>query len=80
MKIVRILSLATLLLSSLVVAAPAHVHGAAKLDISMEGDKLTIALEMPLDSALGFERPARNDKEKLAFAVIFPNRLISNRD
>ena len=68
MKIVRILSLVTLLISSLVVAAPAHKHGAAKLDISMEGDKLTIALEMPLDSALGFERPARNDKEKLTFA------------
>lgn len=68
MKIVRILGLAALLVSSLAFAAPAHVHGAAKLDISVEGDKLTIAMEMPLDSTIGFERLARTDKEKLAFA------------
>lgn len=66
MKLVGILGLAALLLSPLAFAAPAHVHGAAKLDISVEGDKLTIALEMPLDSTVGFERPARNDKEKQA--------------
>lgn len=68
MKLVGILGLAALLLSPLAFAAPAHVHGAAKLDISVEGDKLTIAMEMPLDSTVGFERPARNDKEKQAVA------------
>lgn len=68
MKIIRILGFAAALLSPLALAAPAHVHGAAKLDISVDGDKLTIAMEMPLDSTLGFERPARTDTEKLAFA------------
>ena len=71
MKIVRTLStlsLATLLFAPAVIAAPAHVHGSAKLDISIEGDKLNIGLEMPLDSTVGFERPARNDNEKLAYA------------
>jgi hypothetical protein len=67
MKIASIFGLAALLLSTLAFAAPAHVHGAAKLDISVEGDKLTIAMEMPLESTVGFERLARSDKEKLAF-------------
>lgn len=68
MKLLGILGLAALVFSPLAFAAPAHVHGAAKLDISVEGDKLTIAMEMPLDSTVGFEHLARTDKEKLAFA------------
>jgi len=44
----------------------AHVHGIAKLDVAVDGSTLTLALESPLDSLLGFEHPARNDQEKTA--------------
>lgn len=68
MKIVSALTMAAILFAPNANAASAHVHGAAKLDISVEGDRLTIAMEIPLDSTVGFERPARTDKEKLAYA------------
>ena len=68
MKIVRAMVLSVLVISLPAIAAPAHQHGSAKIDISVEGNKFTIGLEMPLDSTIGSERPARTDKEKLAYA------------
>ena len=65
---IRMISLAVVLFAPLAVAAPAHVHGSAKIDISVEGDKLSIGVEMPLDSTVGFERPPRTDKERMAYA------------
>lgn len=47
-------------------AAPAHVHGDARLEIALEGDTLTIHLETPLDGLLGFERAPRSAAEKQA--------------
>lgn len=47
-------------------AAPAHVHGEARLEISVDGEQLVIALESPLDSLLGFERAPRNAAEHQA--------------
>jgi len=44
----------------------AHVHGNAKLDVAVDGGTLTLLLESPLDSLLGFEHIASNDKEKAA--------------
>jgi hypothetical protein len=44
----------------------AHVHGQLKLEIAIEGPTVTIAMEAPLDSLLGFERAPRNDVEKKA--------------
>ena len=70
MKIVRLLTCATLLLPALAYAAPAHVHGGAKLDLAVEGDKLIVGMEMPLDNTLGFERLPRSEKEKLAFVAM----------
>lgn len=52
-----------LLLSSPVWAAKAHVHGKAGLEIVVEGDKVSVALESPLDGLFGFERPPRNAAE-----------------
>ena len=50
-------------------AAPhAHEHGAVKLDVAVDGSTLTVGLEAPLDSLLGFERAPRNDKERRAAA------------
>jgi hypothetical protein len=40
-------------------AGKAHEHGALKLDVAIEGNKLTIAMEAPLDNLLGFERAPR---------------------
>jgi Protein of unknown function (DUF2796) len=61
------LLLATLL--ALCHAAPAaaakpHEHGAAKLDIAVETLRVTVSLEAPLESLLGFERAPRNDAER----------------
>lgn len=45
-------------------AGKAHEHGAARLDVAVEGGTLTIGLDTPLDGLLGFERTPRNEAEK----------------
>ena len=47
-------------------AAPTHVHGEARMEISVDREQLVVALEIPLDSLLGFERAPRNASEKEA--------------
>lgn len=37
--------------------SPAHEHGAATLQLSLEGDSLEISLDSPLNNLLGFEHP-----------------------
>lgn len=51
-------------------AGKAHEHGALKLDVAIEGSKLTIAMEAPLDNLLGFERAPRTDAERKAAADV----------
>ena len=51
-------------------AGKAHEHGAMKLDVAIEGQKLTIAMEAPLDNLLGFERAPRTDAERKAAADV----------
>lgn len=46
-------------------AAP-HVHGAATLQIAIDGKNVGVTLISPLESLLGFERAPRNDKEHQA--------------
>ena len=53
-----------LLLPAIGWAGKAHEHGAAKLNVSLEGQQLTIALESPLDGIVGFERAPKNAAEK----------------
>ena len=48
------------------VAAPAHEHGVARLDIAVEPARLTLHLQLPLDSLIGFERAPRTDAERAA--------------
>ncbi len=45
-----------------------HVHGEGILSVSIEGNTIGIGLELPLDSAVGFERAPKSDKEKAALA------------
>lgn len=49
-------------------AQHAHVHGKLELDIAIEGTAVTIEMEAPLDSLLGFERAPRTDAEREAVA------------
>lgn len=49
-------------------AGKAHEHGALKLDVAIEGNKLSITMEAPLESLLGFERAPRTDAERKAAA------------
>lgn len=53
---------------SALAAGKAHEHGAVKLDVAIEGNKLTIMMEAPLDNLLGFERAPRTDAERRAAA------------
>lgn len=46
-----------------------HVHGEGQLDVAIDRDTLSLDLALPLDAAVGFERPPRNDKEKAAIAA-----------
>jgi Protein of unknown function (DUF2796) len=47
---------------------PAHQHGGASLQVSLDGRALQVALEGPSDNLLGFEHAPRNDAEKQAVA------------
>jgi hypothetical protein len=42
----------------------AHVHGAARLDVVVDGPVLSLQLESPLDNLLGFEHEPRNKAEQ----------------
>ena len=47
-------------------AAPAHTHGHATLRIAVDGGKLDVLLDTPLDGLVGFERAPRTDAERQA--------------
>lgn len=49
-------------------AAEGHSHGTGSVEVSIDGGQISIALELPLDSAVGFERAPKTDKEKTALA------------
>lgn len=46
-----------------VFAAEAHTHGVAQLEATASGDTLSLDLEIPLDSLLGFERVPKDAKD-----------------
>jgi hypothetical protein len=43
-----------------------HEHGMVKLDVTVEGAKLTLQLDAPLDSLLGFEHSPRTEGQRKA--------------
>ena len=51
-------------------AGHAHEHGAVKLDIAIEAGKVSLQLETPLDSLIGFERAPRTDAERQRVAAM----------
>ena len=48
----------------------AHVHGAASLQVAIDGNTLTLHIESPLESLLGFEHAPRTDKQKAAVRAL----------
>jgi hypothetical protein len=44
----------------------AHQHGVARLDVAVDGTRVSIAFESPLDNLLGFERAPRTAAEQRA--------------
>jgi hypothetical protein len=49
---------------------PAHQHGAASLQVSLDGRTLQIAFEGPADNLLGFEQAPKNDAQKKTVARV----------
>lgn len=48
----------------------AHTHGRLSLDVAMDAQSITLLMESPLDSFLGFERAPRNDMERKRVAQL----------
>lgn len=49
-----------------IMAAEAHVHGVATLQLALDDSLLHLNLSSPLDSLLGFEHQPRTEKQKTA--------------
>lgn len=49
-------------------AAEAHVHGEATLSVAIDGGTLTLMLETPTDSLVGFEHAPHTARERTAVA------------
>ena len=62
-------ALAAMLALSSAHAGKAHEHGVARLDIGVEAGRVSVALDMPLDNLVGFERAPRTDAERAAVAA-----------
>jgi Protein of unknown function (DUF2796) len=48
----------------------AHVHGKAEAQVTVEGQALSVHLDIPLDNLLGFERAPRTEAERQAAAKV----------
>lgn len=55
---------------ALAAASKPHEHGVVRLDVSIEGQQVTIAMTAALDNWLGFERAPRTDAERKAAAEV----------
>jgi hypothetical protein len=75
----RLLLAAALSAPLLAIAQHAHEHGVAKLDVSLDGGTLLIALDSPLDNLAGFEHAPRNDKQRAALAKMEENLRAAER-
>ncbi len=51
-------------------AAGAHEHGVVKLDVAVEGGRVLVEIDTPLDNLLGFERAPRTDAERDKAAAV----------
>jgi hypothetical protein len=58
--------LALLALAPHAEAQKPHQHGIAKLDVALDGKRLVVAFDTPLDNLVGYERAPKNDAERKA--------------
>ena len=63
-------SLLTLVACTTWATGKPHEHGVVRLDVSIEGPALTVAMTAALDNWLGFERAPRTDAERKAAAEV----------
>lgn len=49
-------------------AGKAHRHGVAQMQLAIEQTQVVVAMEIPLDSLVGYERAPRNEAERRAAA------------
>ncbi|MDR1969316.1 MAG: DUF2796 domain-containing protein [Burkholderiaceae bacterium] len=68
MKSIAVLALA--LLAAPAFAQHAHNHGVGQLGIVVEGELLTLPLDIPQHDLVGFERPAQTAREQQAVQVV----------
>lgn len=45
-----------------------HTHGTAQLNVALDGNRMQIELESPLESLVGFEHAPRKERERAALA------------
>lgn len=64
------IALLCLSIAALSAQAQAHQHGVVQLDVVIDGPLLSLQLEAPLDSLLGFERRPRTAAERQAAAAL----------
>ncbi len=64
----RALVCAALLFAGAASSAHAHVHGVAALAVAIDGTTLTLQLDAPAESLLGFEHAPRTVRERAAVA------------
>lgn len=62
----RFIWLIMLIMPCPVLAADAHVHGKAALQLAIDGNRLQINLQSPLETLLGFEHMPRTPQQKTA--------------
>lgn len=68
MRLAQATTCIALLFPLFVHAATAHVHGVARMDLAVEGNKLTVSMEIPLDNIVGFEHLPSTEAQKKALA------------
>ena len=68
MRLIHAVSCIVLSLPVFTHAAPSHVHGVSKMDLAVDGNKLTLAMEVPLDNVVGFEHSPKTEKQHAALA------------
>lgn len=61
------------------VAAAQHEHGVATLNAALDGRKLVVQLESPLDNLVGFEHAPRNDRQRAALRKMEASLQAGNR-
>lgn len=67
-RLPRLLLICAVLLPACALAA-AHVHGKGRLDLVVDGAEVTISMELPLDSLIGFEHAPRTPAERATLSA-----------